>query len=102
MTPVQGIFKNGHVVFDAPADWPEGCRVRIEPVASTDDDGGSGDEQHDDPESVARWLAAVDAIPPFEMSPAEEAEWIAARQAQNDFEKSQFDKRAARIEGLFS
>src|SRR4051812_22868080 len=102
MTAVQGIFQNGQVVFDAPADWPEGCRVKIEPMVSIEDDGGTGDEQRDDTESVAAWLAAVDAIPPFEMTPAEEAEWNAARQSQKDFEKNQFDKRAARIEGLFT
>jgi len=39
------------------------------------------DNQGDDPESIVRWIAAVDAIPPLEMTAAEEAEWQAARQA---------------------
>ena len=39
-----------------------------------------------DPEAIARWLAAFDAIPPCEMSAEEEAEWLAApgRQGVHD------------------
>ena len=35
--------------------------------------GTVGDEQSDDPQAVARWVAAFDAIPPLQMTPDEEA-----------------------------
>jgi len=60
----------------------------------------TGDEQADDPESIARWLAAFDAIPPLEMTPDEEAEWRAAREAQRAFEIANFEENIRRIEAL--
>jgi hypothetical protein len=38
-----------------------------------------GDEQSDDPDAVAAWLAAFDAIPPLRMTADEEAAWLADR-----------------------
>ncbi len=63
--------------------------------------GTTGDEQADDPESIAHWIAEFDAIPPLEMTPAEEAEWQAARAAQKASEIAKFEERARRIEALF-
>jgi hypothetical protein len=102
MTAVEGTYKDGKIVLDAPTDWPSGCRVRIEPIAVADDDGGTGDEQRDDPESLARWLAEFDAVPPLDMTPDEETTWRAAREAQNAYEKSHFEERAKQIAERFS
>jgi len=77
-----GTWKNGQVMLDDPADWPEGCRVVVIRESVPDFLGTTGDEQADDPESIARWIAAFDAIPPLEMTPEEEAEWQAAREAR--------------------
>ncbi len=33
-TTLTGTWKNGQVVLDGPADWPEGCRVIVEPIAA--------------------------------------------------------------------
>jgi hypothetical protein len=57
----------------------------------------SEDEEADDPESIARWIAAFDAIPPLNMTPEEEAEWQAARKAQKEFEKAAFYERADKL-----
>jgi hypothetical protein len=59
------------------------------------------DNQADDPESIARWIAAVDAIPPLEMTAEEEAEWKAARKAQGDLEKATFNARADELRRMF-
>jgi hypothetical protein len=96
-----GVWKNGQVVLDGPADWPEGCRVVVIPQSPPEVLGTTGDEQADDPESIARWIAAFDAIPPVEMTPEEEAEWRAAREAQKAYEIARFEERARRIEALF-
>ena len=47
MNAIRGTFKNGQVVLDGPADWPEGCRLRIapDPTAATDSDPPETSEQ---------------------------------------------------------
>jgi len=41
------------------ADWPEGSRLVVAQEPLADDD----ENDEDDPESIARWIAEVDAIP---------------------------------------
>ena len=41
--------------------------------------------QSNDPKAIARWLAEFDAIPPWQMTVKEEADWQAARQAVKDY-----------------
>ncbi|MFI5454957.1 MAG: hypothetical protein ACHRXM_05850 [Isosphaerales bacterium] len=100
-TTLSGTWKNGQVILDVPADWPEGCRVVVIRECVPDFVGTTGDDQADDPESIARWIAAFDAIPPLEMTPEEEAEWQAAREAQKASEIANFEEHARRIEALF-
>ncbi len=100
-TTLTGTWKNGQVVLDGQADWPEGCRVVVTRECAPDFLVTTGDEQADDPESIARWLAAFDAIPPLEMTAEEEAEWRAAREAQKAFEIARFEEHGRRIEALF-
>jgi hypothetical protein len=100
-TSLTGILKNGQVILDKQADWPEGCRVVVVRESAVPLLGMVEDEQGDDPESIARWIAAFDAIPPLEMTPEEEAEWQAAREANKAYEVATFDERAKRIEALF-
>ena len=74
-----GTWKDGQILLDEPADWPQGCRVVVTPEGSLDVNGMREEEQSDDPESIAKWLAEFDAIPPWRMTAEEEAEWQAAR-----------------------
>ncbi len=53
------------------------------------------EKQSNDPEAIARWLAAVDAIPPWEVSAEEEAEWEAARQAVKDYTIARMNERSS-------
>jgi hypothetical protein len=64
-----------------------------------DPPGTTGDEQADDAESVARWLAAFDAIPPLQMTPAEEAAWRADRDARRAADATRIDRIADRLSG---
>jgi hypothetical protein len=96
-----GTVRNGQVILDSPARWPEGCRVVVIREALAEPPGTVGDEQADDAESIARWIAAFDAIPPLEMTPEEEAAWQGARDAQRREELARFDERARRIEASF-
>src|SRR5437763_389721 len=101
MSAIQGTYKNGQIILDTPADWPEGFRVIVEPAPQDNDFGMTEDEQSHDPEAVACWIAEFDAIPPLQMTPAEEAEWQAARKAQREYDLSKFEERAKRLKRLF-
>jgi hypothetical protein len=109
MGPIEGTVKNGQIIISDRIDWPDGTRVRIEPVPATsdsgetdpDDLGMSEEAQGGDAESVARWLAEFDAIPPLQMTPEEEAEWQAARKAQKEFEMARFNERAEKLRRMW-
>ncbi|MBL8865259.1 MAG: hypothetical protein KF873_00035 [Gemmataceae bacterium] len=75
---VEGVWKDGRIVPDRPVDWPEGQRLRLEPV-DVELRGMTEEEQGDDPESIARWIAEMRSIPPIEVTPEEEADWLAWR-----------------------
>jgi hypothetical protein len=96
MSAVKATWKNGQVVLEGDAHWPEGRRLLVVEESVADDD-----EQPDDPETIARWIAEFEAIPPLEMTAEEEAEWQAARKAQRDLEKSTFNERVEELRRMF-
>ena len=73
--------------------------VAILKHVNSDPPGTLGDEQSDDPEAVARWVAAFEAIPPLTMSAEEEAAWRAARESQKQVDAARFDGFAAGLSG---
>lgn len=77
MDTIEGTVKNGHIIPDRPVHWPDGCRVRIELEEAIR--GTPEDDQSDTPEAIAQWIAEFDAILPWQMTAAEEAEWQATR-----------------------
>ena len=79
MNAIRATWRNEQIVPDEPVDWPEGCRLRVEPDHLSEMNGMSEEEQGDDPESIARWIAEFEAIPPMQMTPDEETEWQGAR-----------------------
>jgi hypothetical protein len=50
MSAIKGIFRNGQIVFEAPADWPDGTEVLVTPVRAA---VGTG----------AAVIAAMEALP---------------------------------------
>ncbi len=95
-----GTWRNGQVMLDVPADWPEGCRVVVIPGEPPEETHGMSEEgQSDDPESIARWLAEFDAIPPWQMTAEEEARWQADRRAVKDYTIAKMNERFSE-EGL--
>jgi hypothetical protein len=96
MSAIKAHWTDGQVVLESPPDWPEGRRLVV-----VDDPEPADDIQGDDPESIARWIAAFDAIPLLEMTAEEEAEWQVARKAQKDFEKATFNERADKLREMF-
>ena len=64
MNAVKATWKNGQVVLDGRADWPEGRRLVVAEAPFVEDD-----DQPDDPDAIAQWITEFDAIPPLEMTP---------------------------------
>ena len=101
MNAIKGIYKNGQIILDRPADWPEETEVLVEPLPQEQTLGIREEDWPTDAEGIARWMAAFDAILPLQMTTEEEAEWQAAREAQKAFELARWEERARRIERLF-
>ncbi len=97
MNAIQGTWKGAQVVLDNPADWPEGCRVVVEPVPATDQIGLSEEEWPRTPEAIADWLKWFDSLEPVQLTPEEEADWAAARQKVKEYTIA---NQGQRLEGL--
>jgi hypothetical protein len=98
MAAIKGTLKNGTVVLDRPIDWPEGSRVRVEPIEQGVPLGIRDEDWPTDPASIADLLARMDKVEPFEMTPEEEANLEAWRRKVKEYTIAKMDKR---IEGLF-
>ena len=79
MNVVHGTYREGRVDLDAAVDWPNGSRVAVLP--SNDSVGLVESDWPDCPETRAALLQRLDAIEPLELTPADEAETRAAREA---------------------
>lgn len=80
MPPIHGTFIDGKIVPDTPPDWPNGKRVVIEPALQPAIEMMTEDDQGDDPESIAQWLALFDAISPTTSSPLDDPAVVAWRE----------------------
>ena len=79
MNVVHGTYREGRVDLDAAVDWPNGSRVAVLP--SNDSVGLVESDWPDSPETQAALLQRLDAIEPLDLTPADEAEIEAAREA---------------------
>src|SRR5579883_818635 len=79
MNAVTGVYSAGKITLDTSADWPDGCRVVIEPVANLPGWGLSEEEWQDTPEAVADWLRWYDTLEPLEFTAEEETDLAAWR-----------------------
>lgn len=98
MSAITGTWKNGQVVLDDLADWPEGCRVVVEPLPNDVEIGLSEQEWPRTPEAIAEWLRWFDSFEPVQMTPEDEAAWAAARQEVKEYTIAHQNRR---LEGLF-
>lgn len=93
MSAIKGIIQNGQVILQQPTDWPDGTEVTVTPAA--EDDGPMT------PEEIARTLAAMDKIEPFDMTDEERAAIEADRQARKEWEKAHFNEHADKLRRLW-
>ena len=98
MEVIRATWKNGRIVPDGPVDWPDGCRLVVEPEVLEATAVDVRDEAwSDSPEAVADWLAWYDSLEPLEFTPEENAELVAWRQKVKDYTIANIHKG---IEGL--
>lgn len=100
MKTILGTVHNGQIIADQPVEWPEGCRVVIEPAANKEREETLGIREEDwptTPEALANWLAWFDSLEPVKLSAEEEADWEAWRQKIREYTIANMDKD---IEGL--
>src|SRR6185295_4416390 len=98
MILLRGTIQGGQVVLPHPASWPDGTGVTVVANEHSESLGIPDDEWPTDPDGIARLVARMDRVEPFEMTPAEEAEIAAWRQKVKDYTIANQDDR---IEGLF-
>jgi hypothetical protein len=98
MNAIEATFKNGQIVPDGPTDWPEGCRLRIEPVTTEQVRATADSDEPETPEQIQEWLRWYHALEPLEFTPQEDADLAAWRQRMKEYDIA---KSQQRIEGLF-
>jgi hypothetical protein len=96
MNAIEATFKNGKIVPDGPMDWPEGCRLKVEPLTSAVETA-SGDEL-ETPEQIEDWLRWYHSLEPLEFTPEEKADLTVWRQKAKEYDIAKSEQR---IKGLF-
>jgi hypothetical protein len=93
MTTIKATIQGRRLELDVPADWPDGTEVEIHSLGH----GANGDADVMSPEEIAKTLAAMDQVRPFDLTDAESAAWEAQQQALKEREKSQFAEHAEQL-----
>jgi hypothetical protein len=78
MRTAHGIYRDGLIILDTPVNWPEGSRVTVNAEVLA---GLAEADWPDSPETRSVLLARLDALEPFDLTPAEEREIAAARES---------------------
>ncbi len=97
MTTRTAIVRNGQLELSQPLDLPDGTEVEIRLPEPAGIAVFREDEGEVTPEEIARTLAIMEKIEPFEMSDEERAALEADRQARKEWEKAHFDERAEKL-----
>ncbi|MDB5306766.1 MAG: hypothetical protein JWO38_968 [Gemmataceae bacterium] len=100
MSVVRGTYTNGKVILNTPADWPEGTKVLVEPVAEAAGIGLPEEDWPTDPERIASLAAEMGQIQPF-LAPEEDEAWRKALAERKAFELANWDKWAKETGELF-
>jgi hypothetical protein len=83
------MVKGGRIDVAAPPEWPDGTEVEIQPQrqpCASDEDGPMT------PEEIARVLAAMDKLEPFDLNAEEAADLDAWERKVNDYTIANLDK----------
>jgi hypothetical protein len=98
MNAIKATVKDGRLEVPVPPDWPDGTEVEIHPMGQA---GPSDEEGPMTPEEIARTLAAMDKVEPFDLTDEERTAWEAERQARKEWEKAHFAEHAEKLRGTW-
>ncbi len=100
MAAIKGVIRNGQVLLSQPATWPDGTEVTVAQLDAPQTLAGD-DDRPMTPEEIARTLAAMDRVEPFDMTQEELAAWEAERRARKEWEKAHFQERADKLREMW-
>jgi hypothetical protein len=83
MSTVPGRYHDGKVILDTPVEWAEGMPVHVSPIAERI--GMTEAEWPTTPEGIQELIHRMQLFEPVELTPEEEAEWMAAREAVKQY-----------------
>jgi hypothetical protein len=95
---VKGTVQNGQVLLPSPIDLPDGTEVTVLSEGAGHPIGIAEDEWPTDPEGIARLVARMEQVEPFDLTPEEEADTAAWRRKISEYTRANQDKA---VEGLF-
>lgn len=101
MNTIKGRYRNGQIYLSEPVSWPEDSEVLVERIPETTPVEVAEEEWPTDAESIERWIAEFEAIPPLAMTPEEEAAWQAARRDQKNMSFRAGRTMPARLKDYF-
>lgn len=85
MHTIKAVWTNGQIVPAEPVDWPEGSELRVEVIGQRGIIGLTEEAWQDDSESIAAWVAAVEAIEPPTWAEGEREDYERWRAAHRRF-----------------
>jgi hypothetical protein len=97
MITIKATVRGRRLEIQVPADWPDGTEVEIQPL----EHAGNSNPDVMSAEEIARTLAAMDQIQPFDMTEAEHAAWQAECRTRRDREKADFVKHADELGSMW-
>ena len=92
MNAIKATWTNGHIVPDEQVEWPDGCRLLIEPLPVEPALGLRDEDWPDTPEARADWLRWYDSLEPLEFTTAEAADLAAWRQKVKEYTIARMDE----------
>ncbi len=97
MTTVKATVRDRRLELEVPDDWPDGIQVEIHPLGEE----SPGDPDVMSPDEIARTLAAMDRIEPFDLTEAELLTLERDRQAAKERDKAQFPEHAEKLRRMW-
>jgi hypothetical protein len=97
MTTMTAIVRNGQIELPRSINLPDGTEVEIRLPEQEETVTGPEDDGPMTPEEIARTLAAMQKIEPFEMTEEERATLAADQQARKEWAKGHFISRAPQL-----
>lgn len=73
MSILKASWKNGEIVLEGRADWPEGCRLIVQEELPPGIILLTEDQQSNDPEAIQRWVDDVRTVPSVPENPTNAA-----------------------------